>query len=465
MKKPISVKPLDNIGREDVEMVLGWNLRFEVRRPTHRDFSFYDTFDWRLFRRGLMLVCSDSEYALTTFAGGQRVECDMGNCRPRFAWDFPEGKLRSMLEPLLRERALLSIAAVTVEETSYTFLDDAHKTVARMTFAIVKPQAESVPPATATYVTVQPLRGYGGQARRLAAVLSASEVVPVFDAALYKYALEAAGKLPGSYDSQLDVRLEPEMCADDAVKAILRRLFEVLQANEAGICADIDTEFLHDYRVTVRRMRSAVSQMRKVFPADATNRMKQDFRTLTDLTSLLRDLDVYLLAKADSRAMVPAVLSDDITPLFDRLQMRRTEAFEHVIQELGSARYARFLADYEVFLSVPGYDDPTAVNAARPIGELASVRIYKRYRRIVKDGKYILKHNEDDLLHALRLESKRLRYLLEFFANLFPRKQVVTLVGQLKKLQENLGEFSDLAVQQEALLAFVAELPIDDPQT
>jgi len=62
-------------------------------------------------------------------------------------------------------------------------------------------------------------------------------------------------------------------------------------------------------------------------------------------------------------------------------------------------------------------------NAAVPIIDLARKRIYKRYQRVVSDGDYILTHTQDELLHALRIECKKLRYLMEFFASLFPKKE------------------------------------------
>ena len=68
------------------------------------------------------------------------------------------------------------------------------------------------------------------------------------------------------------------------------------------------------------------------------------------------------------------------------------------------------------------------------------------------------------MLHALRIECKKLRYLMEFFASLFPAKEINELIQQLKKLQNNLGDFNDLCVQQEYLLNLAAEIP-DDQQS
>ena len=57
------------------------------------------------------------------------------------------------------------------------------------------------------------------------------------------------------------------------------------------------------------------------------------------------------------------------------------------------------------------------------------------------------------------LSAKKLRYLMEFFASLFPEDEIGQLIKQLKKLQDNLGDFNDLYVQEDYLLHVTAELP------
>ncbi len=259
------------------------------------------------------------------------------------------------------------------------------------------------------------------------------------------------------------VVLDPAMRADEAGKLILRRLLTVMHEQEAGIRADVDPECLHEYRVAVRRTRTALGQFGRVFPEEPTARFREGFRTLGSASNELRDLDVYLLAEADYRALLPSTLKDAITPLFTLLKRRRAEAFSHQLDYLQSTDYAQFMAEWEAFLNDEEHDGTTAKHADTAIIDLARKRIYKRFRRIIKDGTYILDHTEDDLLHALRLECKRLRYLLEFSASLFPQKSMTRLIGQLKRLQDNLGEFTDLAVQQEALLALADQLPLEDP--
>jgi CHAD domain-containing protein len=68
------------------------------------------------------------------------------------------------------------------------------------------------------------------------------------------------------------------------------------------------------------------------------------------------------------------------------------------------------------------------------------------------------------MLHSLRIECKRLRYLLEFFTNLFPGDEINRLIKQLKKLQDNLGLFQDFSVQEETLMGFVEKFNLENPE-
>ncbi len=62
---------------------------------------------------------------------------------------------------------------------------------------------------------------------------------------------------------------------------------------------------------------------------------------------------------------------------------------------------------------------------------------------------------DDEEVHELRIQCKKLRYLIEFFEPLFPSRDVKTLIKPLKTLLDNLGLFNDYSVQQVSLQAFL----------
>ena len=122
------------------------------------------------------------------------------------------------------------------------------------------------------------------------------------------------------------------------------------------------------------------------------------------------------------------------------------------------------MQDWEVFLNEPQHDLVPEPDAEQPIFDLARKRIYKQYQGAVKLGNRILENSDDEMLHNLRIQCKKLRYLLQFFSNLFPPKKINVLVDQLKKLQDMLGDYNDLSVQVKYLLMVAEKLPSNRSQ-
>ena len=422
--------------------------------------TFYDTFDWRLFNKSLILYTSGKKLFLRKLAKNEIILSADISTTPIFLWDFPEGQLKQRLKPILKMRALLKLVELRTCSTLYRILDRNEKTVAGLTYEEIRPSRTNKASTLEKNWWLRPVKGYPKYERKLSDHLQArgfkvNEKEDVF----YK-ALESAGKKPGSYSAKVNIKLNPGMRSDEATKAILQFLLDVMKINAAIIEKDFDTEILHDFRVAIRRTRSALGQVKSVFPVRTTNRFKKDFAAVGKLSNELRDLDVYLLKETQYKAMLPAVLRDDIDPLFNHLRKKRSKALSQVIRGLKSKNYENILQDWEAFLKKPVRNSVSAANAGLPVIDLACKRIYKKYRAIVKAGNMILQNTEDEKLHALRIECKKLRYLMEFFSSLYAPKKIGALIEQLKKLQDNLGDFNDLCIQVEYLLDIVQELPV-----
>jgi CHAD domain-containing protein len=81
-----------------------------------------------------------------------------------------------------------------------------------------------------------------------------------------------------------------------------------------------------------------------------------------------------------------------------------------------------------------------------------------RYRRIERDGRKTNSDTPAEVLHELRIDCKKLRYLLEFFYSLYDEDDIAPLLKTLKRLQDNLGDFNDLDVQQRTLQQFAHQM-------
>jgi CHAD domain-containing protein len=224
------------------------------------------------------------------------------------------------------------------------------------------------------------------------------------------------------------------------------------------VVKDIDTEFLHDFRVAVRRTRSGLTLTKGVFPAKTVDRFKTDFRTLGWKSNELRDLDIYLQRRERYTEMLPPALRSGLGLLFDMITLERKEALRVFTDELNSDSYRRLIESWEEFLNAPGEEGGDIPAAAGPVIVLAKTRIRKRYKKAVKLGKSIDESSSDRELHALRIECKKLRYYLEFFESLFPADEMKEVIGHLKRLQDNLGDYNDMHVQQERLKGYISKL-------
>ncbi|MCG3208916.1 MAG: hypothetical protein FOGNACKC_02529 [Anaerolineae bacterium] len=430
-----------------------------------RRLTFIDTFDWRLYHKSLVAYCRDDALCLRKLNSHQIIHQQAGLPAPKFAADLPPGPLKLLLAPVIEMRALLPRASVQVQTEVFAILNRDQKTVVRLAFEKLFRPEQPNDNGSWPQLWLLPVRGYPGPAEKLAAALPDLGLEAVEQPDMLLLALEQAGQTPGDYSTRLDVQLPSAARSDEAAKAILGHVLPVIRQNEAGIKQDIDTEFLHDFRVAIRRTRAVLSQLKGVLPADASDRFRREFGDIARTTNDLRDLDVYLLDAAHYRAMLPEMLREDITPLFDYLREKRAAALARVVDLLNSETYAQTLHDWQVFLDQPGNEAAEAPHAGQPVIDLARRRLKKRYRRVTRFGRKILKNTQDEQLHALRIECKKLRYLLEFFASLFPADTIGALVKQLKKLQDNLGDFNDLCVQEAYLLHLADELPAADARS
>jgi CHAD domain-containing protein len=368
---------------------------------------------------------------------------------PRFVWELPDGPATERLAAIVEMRALLPLVTMKSKVTVLRHLDGDGKTVARL---IVDETTVGNGPSLAPRIEVVPLRGYEREARWLSELLSAQVTLVPVDDDIASAGLRAAGHEPGGYSSKLALSLDGSSTAREAWLAVLRSLFAAMQINEAGVRDDIDSEFLHDFRVAIRRTRSVLGQARGVLDAAGVRRFRDDFAWLGGATGPTRDFDVYLLTVPELQQTLPVERREDLKPFFAFLEQHQRRAHAALVEQLDSDRYSTFLRDWRAFLDgSPDVASDDVSDAARPAPDVAAERTWAAFRRLIRRGRLIDEQSEPEALHDLRKDAKKLRYLLECFGSLFPEGELGHVVKQLKQLQEVLGEYQDCEIQAEAL--------------
>jgi CHAD domain-containing protein len=445
------------------------------RQEPARDISatFYDTFDWRLYRKETILALSretDRQCLCSrSFSGELLARLDPA-AEPRFVRDLPPGKLRRQLQPLAEMRRLLPLVTVHSRQHRLALLNGDGKTVLRL---LISADRLAEDPRRAKYplpvhLRLLPVRGYPAAQQRLEAQFRAEAVLRPAGQNPLEEALAAIGRRPADYSSKLELQLQPEQAARQALGSILSTLFATLRVNLDGIRADIDSEFLHDFRVAVRRTRSALGQLKGLLPPVETEPYREEFAWLGLVTGPTRDLDVYLLRFDDYRRLLPQVQQSDLDPFQRFLEQRRRQEQQAMIAELATPRFTRLLVGWQGLLEQDREPDPGLPAAGLPIRAVADRRIRKLFKRCLAEGRAIIPDSPAEALHEMRKTCKKLRYLLEFFRSLYPPDAMATLVKALKGLQNNLGDVQDLEVQGEAMRSFglqMAEQNLAPPAT
>jgi CHAD domain-containing protein len=420
--------------------------------------NYYDTFDGLLHAAGLSLVHEDGMLSLIERETGI-VPASLTTPPPRmplFAGDLEPGALRDSLRELTDIRVLLPLVQVQLRERRMSVLDGEKKTVVRL--ALEETSLAGPTGAVSRLrprLRITPVRGYDSERRSVLLTLEQQLGFKAADEPLVDEAVRVAGGVPGGVPSRIEVPLRAQERADTAAAVVLRALLGVIEANLDGTIEDLDSEFLHDLRVSVRRSRSVQRELKGVFEPAELAHFRAEFRWLQQATGDARDLDVHVLDFDTMRALVPELMRDDLDPLLDVLRARRVRAHTRLVRDLRSQHATGLLSAWRAFLDrLEEADETERPDATRPIGEVAGERIRKVYRQMVRMGGAIDDSSPAEDYHELRKKGKELRYLLELFgAPLYPGEVVKPMIKTLKGLQDVLGRHQDREVQVALLRA------------
>lgn len=439
---------------EGVAQSLQALLPVRVRPIVRHRLVLLDTFNGRIAAAGGRLTARSGN-------GGAELEWQTPEHQVRlevpiqtpvaFAWDLPCGPLRTSLQPIVDVRRLLPQVEVEIQGRTLDVLDNDRKTVARI--RIEEGRARTPGRAGSwqcipALVTLSGLRGYDAAYERLLRIIESRPGLKRSSSGLQAIALQAVGAPPPRDVSRFEVVLAPSVRADAGARQIHQALLNIMLANEAGVRTDLDTEFLHDYRVSLRRTRSLLGQIKNVFPADTVAHFRTEFQWLARATGTKRDLDVLLLSLRQISESLPAGDLENLLTFLSRKQLSEQRLLQEVLE---SKRYSDLLESWRAFLQEPpGVHEPA--DAARPLLEVASRRILRLHRRLIDQAVAIHDKTPAEAIHQVRIEAKKLRYMIDATRSLHDSEQLDPIIDSLKKVQSVLGDFNDAQMQEQSLL-------------
>jgi CHAD domain-containing protein len=256
------------------------------------------------------------------------------------------------------------------------------------------------------------------------------------------------------------VTVDPSATPVDHVRASLDQRLRALLTHEPGTRTGEDIEDLHQMRVAVRRMRATLKAARPLLDAAWSDELRAELGWLGGALGPVRDLDVLLLRLHREIASLPADEQNAGGVLLDALERERTTARAAMLEALTAPRYFGLLERLAETVSAP-LPTPAPGDAPQPaLVDLVRAEARKLRRAVEKAGD----DPPDEVLHALRIRGKRVRYTGELVAPSLrgtpAGKQVKRLLSATTALQEVLGDHQDACVAEQRIRGLLAGLDV-----
>ncbi len=441
-------------------------------KPGRRQVDRYlDTADWRIGRAG---------FVLRLRRRGRRDEVTLKDNRPAGAGglrrrfeateDVPEAGLEALgvegpvgrrLAAVAGQRPLLDVVEIRTRRRPYALQVGAEDVaeIALDDTQIVLGDGQR--PAQMRRVEVEVIPAWVDALEPVVDELRAACGLQPASLSKFEAGLLALGvNVPGAPDlGPTDVH--PGSTLGELAYAVLRRHLGALLAHEPGTRLGEDPEELHDMRVATRRLRAAIDLFSSVLPARAAT-LRAELGWLASALGVVRDLDVQILRMEDFEAWSAGLSTagGDAQPIDELgalLERERVEGRDQLLEALESARWERLAAG----LTTLARQGPSrrSVAARRPAVLVVPDLIEERHRAVRRAARRAKHSGVAADFHRLRIRDKRLRYALEFSADLYGRR-TEPFVRQLTRLQDRLGLLQDAEVAVARMTALV-ERPTD----
>jgi triphosphatase len=269
--------------------------------------------------------------------------------------------------------------------------------------------------------------------------------------------LEASARKAGT------IKFEADATIESVARDVLRDCFAQIAANMVVVADTDHMEGPHQLRVGLRRIRTAFSVFGASFGKEAFANLSERARILGKVVGELRDADVLVHEVVAGHATGLDAEARDA--LVHALEARRTEVRKEVRALLSRPESVRFLFELGRMIEGRGWLAPSdysqSERLAKPVGEIASKLLDKRYKKVTKLGRKIRDLDPDEL-HKLRKNLKKLRYTADVFEAIYTGKKVKGYIKALKSLQDRFGSLND-AVMAVDYLTGAAAPGRDDP--
>lgn len=234
------------------------------------------------------------------------------------------------------------------------------------------------------------------------------------------------------------VKLPDHASVGDGFAAIVTACLKHFRLNEPLLIRERDPEALHQLRVAIRRLRTALWLFKPAVKGPDFERINDQLRSFTRELGAARNIDVILTSMAAS------------DPARDQLEKDKKQLYRQILRKLGSARFRGFILDMVCWLHAGEWRQ--GAKAGKPLMPFARKRLDRLWKRIEERGGSLRELPEEER-HHLRIDCKKMRYALEFLGD--PGggagKAQRDFIAAAEGVQDTLGYLNDLAARRAML--------------
>ncbi len=468
--------------REAVEAA---GFRLEPQDSVLHEDRYLDTDDWALFRGGLALRLRGDGRRLRLEAKTLRSRSEEALERTEWAQDAPadgagageppwaaldEGPVAGLLHPLAGLHVLerLRVCARLENRREFFRWFRGEEPLGTLTVDHVSAfDGPGTPPTLFSEVEIEEAEGTNGSGAG-AGMADARRAVEerlgleANVASKLATALAAAGERTPEREERAFIVHPADRLVDVAHKTFGRHFARMLW-NEPGARLGVDPEFVHDMRVAIRRLRTAIEVLADAYAPEPAASFANDLRWVARALGRVRDLDVALERVAALSAEAPAIERPALMIFAQSLALDRARARLRLIERLDSERFASFVAAARAWVAA----GPPAASSAPSGGApayTAGPRIVARWARAMEEAYEVAERTADAKdLHALRIAAKKARYAIEYFGDL-EGTESLRRARRIAGLQDYLGSHQDSVTLLSRMRKYAKTVPRRDAE-
>lgn len=251
-------------------------------------------------------------------------------------------------------------------------------------------------------------------------------------------------------------------CLDDAIHSVISACLAQFRANLPVFFEGDEISAVHQMRVAMRRLRSALGLFNRALPTPGFLALREEAKRIANTMGDARNWDVFTdMLKAGPNAAFPDEIG--FAALEAQCAAHRQAGYVQVKTLLEDPATTRFLLEAELFIAKRGWRGglPAEIlpRLAEPAHIFGTECLERLYRKLRKHGRHLAALPAHDR-HLVRIELKKLRYAAEFFGGLYESRGKVKAFNRAAAgLQEELGKLNDMATAESLAVKLQGGLP------